>query len=108
MTDRILSRLLEGKTVSGQALSEELGVTRAAVWKKMAALRDAGFDIESCGRQGYKLNGCPDSLRAPVVSKGLDTKWAGHEIVYLESVDSTNRFARQWAAEGAAHHHPRL
>lgn len=103
MTDQILSRLLEQKTVSGQALSGELGVTRAAVWKKIDALREAGFDIESCGRQGYRLNGCPDSLRVPVVSKGLDTKWAGREIVYLESVDSTNRYARRWAAEGAPH-----
>ena len=103
MTDQILSRLLEQETVSGQALSRELGVTRAAVWKKIDALREAGFNIESCGRQGYRLNGCPDSLRGPVVSKGLDTKWAGREIVYLESVDSTNRYARRWAAEGAPH-----
>ena len=31
MTEQILSRLLCGQSVSGQALSEELGVTRAGM-----------------------------------------------------------------------------
>lgn len=31
------------------------------------------------------------------------TQWAGREIVYLDTVDSTNRIARQLAAQGAAH-----
>lgn len=31
------------------------------------------------------------------------TQWAGCEIVYLDTVDSTNRLARQLAAQGAAH-----
>ena len=31
--ERILERLMAGGTVSGQAVSAELGVTRAAVWK---------------------------------------------------------------------------
>lgn len=30
-------------------------------------------------------------------------KWAGCSIRYEDSVDSTNRLARQWAREGAAH-----
>ena len=34
MTEEILTRLLGGEPVSGQTLSEELGVTRAAVWKQ--------------------------------------------------------------------------
>ncbi|MDO5298725.1 MAG: biotin--[acetyl-CoA-carboxylase] ligase [Clostridia bacterium] len=101
--ERILTQLLKNDTVSGQALSEKLGVTRAAVWKQIEQLRQQGFVIESLGRQGYRLVECPDSLMAPVVRQGLDTSWAGREIVYLRSVDSTNRYARQLAQEGAAH-----
>ena len=43
MTEQILSRLLCGQSVSGQALSEELGVTRAAVWKQISQLREMGW-----------------------------------------------------------------
>ena len=101
MTEQILSRLLGGQSVSGQALSEELGVTRAAVWKQISQLRELGFEIEACGGQGYQLVSCPDSLMEPVVRQGLHTAWAGKKIVYLRSVDSTNRYARQLAADGA-------
>lgn len=34
---------------------------------------------------------------------GLDTAWAGCEIVYFEETDSTNRQARMLAREGAQH-----
>ena len=101
MTEQILARLLDGQSVSGQALSEELGVTRAAVWKQISQLRELGFEIEACGGQGYRLVSCPDSLMEPVVRQGLHTAWAGKKIVYLRSVDSTNRYARQLAADGA-------
>ena len=101
--ERILERLLAGETVSGQAISAELGVTRAAVWKQIEQLRALGFVIESQGKQGSRLLSCPDSLMAPVIARGLQTRWAGRQIVYLPSVDSTNRRARQLAAEGAPH-----
>ena len=102
MTEEILTRLLTGEPVSGQALSEELGVTRAAVWKQIGQFREAGFEIEACGGQGYRLVSVPDSLMAPVIARGLNTTWAGKTIVYLRSVDSTNRYARALAADGAA------
>ena len=103
MQERILSSLLERETVSGQQLSQELGVTRAAVWKQIEKLRALGFDIETLGGQGYRLVACPDSLIAPMIQKGLHTVWAGRNVVYVKSVDSTNRFARELAAQGAAH-----
>ena len=101
--ERILERLLSEKTVSGQAISAELGVTRAAVWKQIEQLRALGFVIDSQGKQGYRLVSCPDSLMAPVIARGLDTQWAGRRILYLPTVDSTNRYARRLAAEGAPH-----
>ena len=101
--ERVLERLMDGETVSGQAISDELGVTRAAVWKQIEQLRAQGFVIESQGKQGYRLMSCPDSLLAPVIAGGLHTAWAGRHIVYLPTVDSTNRYARQLAAQGAQH-----
>lgn len=103
MTDRILEMLLSGGTVSGEAMAREMGVTRAAVFKQIEQLRELGFDIVSEPRQGYRLAACPDSLMGPVIRNGLDTKWAGCEVVYLKSIGSTNRHARMLAQEGAAH-----
>ncbi len=103
MMDRILSRLLERGSADGQALSEELGVTQAAVSEQIERLRALGFGIEAEGHRGYVLTSCPDSLLAPMVRHNLQTAWAGRSIVYLPSVDSTNRLARTLAAQGAPH-----
>ena len=99
--DGVLSRLLAGGAVSGETLARELGVTRAAVWKQIESLREAGFAIESAGRSGYRLVSCPDSLLPDFVRHGLSTGWAGCEIEHYDSLPSTNRLARKRAAEGA-------
>lgn len=77
MTEEILTRLLSGEAVSGQTLSEELGVTRAAVWKQIGQLRELGFDIEACGGQGYRLVSVPDSLMAPVIGARPEHEMGG-------------------------------
>lgn len=101
LTEKILERLLKGGMISGQALSEEMGVTRAAIWKQIDQLRTLGFEVEAAGRQGYRLMSCPDSLIGPMIRLRVKTKWAGREVVYFDSLDSTNRHAKQLAAEGA-------
>ena len=101
--EQVLQRLMDGETVSGETMARELGVTRAAVFKQIEQLRALGFEVASVARQGYRLTACPDSLLAPVVRHGLRTRWAGREIVYLQTVDSTNRYARALAQQGAAH-----
>lgn len=40
---------------SGEEIGEELGISRAAVWKHIAALRKEGHVIESHRRRGYRL-----------------------------------------------------
>ena len=32
--------------LSGEEMSKRLGITRAAVWKKIVALREKGYEIE--------------------------------------------------------------
>ena len=44
-----------------------------------------------------------DSLEAQAILCGLQTAWAGREIVYYPETDSTNRRARMLAGEGAPH-----
>ena len=40
---------------SGEQIGRELGISRAAVWKHIAALRKEGHIIESHRRRGYRL-----------------------------------------------------
>ncbi|WP_049621102.1 biotin--[acetyl-CoA-carboxylase] ligase [Frateuria defendens] len=52
---QLLNALAAGTTVSGAALAERAGVTRAAVWKQIEALRARGLPIEAQGHAGYRL-----------------------------------------------------
>ena len=51
----VLRELAPGQAVSGEALAARLGVTRAAVWKQVAALREMGLPIEARTGAGYRL-----------------------------------------------------
>ena len=50
----ILQRLIAGP-VSGDALAREAGLTRAAMWKRVEALREAGVEIDAQAGRGYAL-----------------------------------------------------
>jgi len=55
MNDRqLLARLIAGPA-SGDALAEASGLTRAAIWKKVQALREAGVAIDAQAGRGYAL-----------------------------------------------------
>ena len=105
MRDRILACLREnqGKPVSGESISKRFGVTRAAIWKHMQALKEDGYEIETVARKGYKLTGAPDRLSPAEVLAGLKTRWLGKNVVYQEEVTSTNDVAKRAAFEGCAH-----
>ena len=47
----ILAILSGGDYVSGEKISQELGISRAAVWKRIAQLREEGWQIEAAGRR---------------------------------------------------------
>ncbi|RJT06473.1 biotin--[acetyl-CoA-carboxylase] ligase [Halococcus sp. IIIV-5B] len=80
--------------VSGPELAASLGVSRAAVWKHIEALREAGFSIESDG--GYRLTGVPE-YGGPAIEFGLDAPFA---VEYHDSLPSTNARARELAEAG--------
>ena len=52
----VLSLLRDGEYVSGEEISRALGVTRAAVWKAVQALRADGCSIDSVPNRGYCLH----------------------------------------------------
>lgn len=85
--------------VSGEEMSRALGVTRAAVWKEIEALRAAGWPIESSTRKGYRLAGPPPALSAPYISAQLGEGSLFFGKVQVEPlVDSTNTRLKARAA----------
>ena len=48
----ILEILAPGAYVSGEKISEELGISRAAGWTRIEALRAQGYQSESAGKRG--------------------------------------------------------
>jgi len=105
MSKETVLRLLrerEGEFLSGEALSERLGVSRAAVWKAVSALRRAGYGIEAVSGRGYRLGSAPDTLDEGAIRARLGaTARVGARLDCLRSVDSTNSYLKRIAAEGA-------
>lgn len=103
----VLSALRHGgdQPQSGQNLSEQLGVSRAQVWKDVSVLRKRGYRIEGTPGGGYQLADIPDRLFPEEIQRGLKTRWLGHQIEYFPEIDSTNRVALEAALAGAPQGH---
>lgn len=87
--------------VSGEAVSQRLGVSRTAVWKQVEALRAMGYEVEAAPRKGYRLTARPDAVTGSEIIPGLSTRLFGRAIEYRESLGSTNELAKQLARSGA-------
>ncbi len=102
MQNKILKLLYNAKNyVSGQQISDSLGVSRQAVNKAVRALRDKGFKIESATNKGYLLTGTPSFLCEEAVKLYLNTKLIGRNLTVLDSVDSTNDYLKKLGSKGA-------
>jgi BirA family biotin operon repressor/biotin-[acetyl-CoA-carboxylase] ligase len=88
--------------LSGERIAAALGVSRAAVAKRVAELRRRGFAIAAVPRVGYRLDGAPDRLSADVVLPRLHTRWLGRAWRHFDACASTNDEAAVWARAGAA------
>ena len=60
--DKVLTLLTDSKeqVISGEALARQCGVSRAAVWKAITALRNQGYSIEGSTNGGYVLKDATD------------------------------------------------
>ena len=91
LKDDVLSMLKRSQEsyLSGQRLSERLGVSRAAVWKAVDALRKDGFEIDSRPNCGYRLTRMPDVLSPEALSRA-GTRQMGRRVLLFDTLDSTN------------------
>ena len=91
MKDRIVKILKQNKgIVSGQSLSEQLGISRVAVWKHIQKLQELGYDILATAN-GYRLENCPD-VPYPWEFPGWESR-----IIYYPELTSTMVAAKELA-----------
>jgi BirA family transcriptional regulator, biotin operon repressor / biotin---[acetyl-CoA-carboxylase] ligase len=98
--DHILETLRHATTpVSGEHLADQLGISRAAIFKHVETLRARGYTIASEHAQGYVLKASPDRLDATELGPHLTGGW--RRIEWHREIDSTQRRARELGQEGA-------
>lgn len=104
MKESILKALRETDGyISGQELSQKLGVSRTAVWKTIHQLTDEGYQIEAVNRKGYRLIDEPDVLTKTEIESRLKPGCVGSRVIYYDRLASTNDEARLLAEQGAPH-----
>lgn len=53
--EKLLTLLSDGEFHSGESLGDTLGMTRAAIWKKLKLLEELGLRVDSVRGKGYRL-----------------------------------------------------
>jgi len=86
-SQQLLTLLGDGEVHSGAAVAERLGVSRTAVWKQLARLRDLGVEVEGEAGQGYQLRYPYQALEEARLSAAVDA-----DVSVFWEVDSTNDF----------------
>jgi BirA family biotin operon repressor/biotin-[acetyl-CoA-carboxylase] ligase len=82
--------------VSGQALSDKLGISRVAIWKHIQKLQALGYDILATTK-GYRLDNSPD-VPYPWEFPGRESK-----IFYYPELPSTMDAAKDLARKDCPH-----
>ena len=101
MQKKILDILLNADDfISGQEISEKLGVSRQAVWKSINALKEKGYEIQSVTNRGYRLVSSPNYLNESSLKSLLHNKIIGKNLIVLDSVNSTNDYLKKLGNEG--------
>jgi BirA family transcriptional regulator, biotin operon repressor / biotin---[acetyl-CoA-carboxylase] ligase len=101
--EMVLGLLAEARDgyLSGEALSDKLGLPKATVFTQIDGLRAKGYQIDSLPRKGYRLVAVPDRLTGLELGPLLSTAELGRVVHAFEEVDSTNDVARKLAEDGA-------
>jgi BirA family biotin operon repressor/biotin-[acetyl-CoA-carboxylase] ligase len=98
---QLLALLATGEPLSGAGLAAQAGVTRAAIWKQVEALRSRGVPIEARGAAGYRLPWPLQMLDAGKIQAALPAPLArslGALEVHWELDSTSSELQRRGAA----------
>ena len=88
----ILRLLADGEIHSGEELAAALGISRAAVWKRLQQLEEWGLSLEAHAGSGYRLESPMDLLDASAIESELPQAVRGmlRRLEVRETLASTN------------------
>ena len=90
----LISRLADGKFHSGESLAEEMGISRAAVWKRIKTLADMQLDVYSVNGKGHRLSQSLEVLNTETIEENLSKMALSTlaDLTVLQVVSSTNEY----------------
>ncbi|MEN2464858.1 biotin--[acetyl-CoA-carboxylase] ligase [Ornithinibacillus sp. FSL M8-0202] len=89
--------------ISGQEISNQLQISRSAIWKHIKELEKDGYVVEGIRNKGYRIIQSPNKVSENTVQWGLNTTWLGKTIIHKESTTSTQHIAHDLATNLADH-----
>ncbi len=96
----LLGFLSDGYFHSGEELGEKLGISRAAVWKKLKQLEELGLKLDSVRGKGYRLSSGIELLDKNYICSQLNSDFKENVAIHCEPVvASTNDWVQQCEAE---------
>ena len=101
---RLIELLADGQFRSGEWLGQQLGISRAAVWKQIQLLSEFGLDVHAVQGRGYHLATPFQPLReslirlplTPSVNSRLD------KLEIFREIDSTSDYLKRTLSENEA------
>lgn len=95
----LIRQLADGAWHSGEALAQTLGVSRAAVWKRLKTMAPYGLAFQSQPGKGYCLDSPLELLDPRRIADALGRDDRNRlSIEVLGEIDSTNRYLADRAA----------
>jgi BirA family biotin operon repressor/biotin-[acetyl-CoA-carboxylase] ligase len=93
----LIEELADGNYHSGEGIGNDLGLTRAAVWKLIKTLGDWGIDIESSTKKGYRIPKGLELLDKKKILKYLEVNSRSilQKLEIFDSLPSTNDYLLQ-------------
>ena len=100
IAERVLDLLRDGRTISGEEIARQLGISRNAVWKAVQKLRQAQYEIEATTNKGYRLVSESGVFSAENIRRQLGPDMEQIAIDVRDTVTSTNTVLKELAEQG--------
>ena len=99
--EKLLALLSDGEFHSGESLGGMLGMTRAAIWKKLKSLEELGLRVDSVRGKGYRLGAGIELLNKNKIEKYIEDDIRSQVAVHTcLKTGSTNDLVRDIAVPG--------
>lgn len=97
----LIKAFCDGQWHSGEDLAQSLGLSRAAVWKRLKSLEVYGLQFESQAGKGYRLSQPLELLDEKRIQKQLSESQQAQlsDLIILTQTDSTNQYLSEHASQ---------